>query len=161
MRRKLSAFIVFLVLWLVLTGFNLEELVVGAGVSLILSLLVGQVIGYDLKVKDLLTLVKYVVLYMPLFIFKLIQANLQMAKIVLDPKLPIKPGFVTIKTGLKRDISKLSLANSITLTPGTLSVDLAEDTLLIHWVQVNGDNEEAMKEEICGSFEKTLGGIFE
>lgn len=82
-------------------------------------------------------------------------------KIVLTPKLPINPGFVVVKTGLKKDISKLSLANAITLTPGTLSVDLVEDEVLIHWVTMTEGSQSDHRDVISKDFEKTLGGIFE
>lgn len=160
MRRFLSAFIVFYVLWIALSGVAVEELIVGAVVALLLSFVVGHLTDYHFDGKTPLSTIKYIFMYIPLFIVKLIQANLDMAKIVLSKDLPIKPGFVILKTSLKKDISKLSLANSITLTPGTLSVDIKDEEVLIHWVKVEG-SEDQQKEAIAGAFEKQLGGIFE
>jgi len=161
MKKTLSAFVVFYVLWLVLGGLHVQELMTGAVVSLALALIIGKVVNYEFGPETILVGVKYVVVFMPLFIWKLIQANLQMARIVLSPSLPIKPGFVVVKTALKKDIAKLSLANAITLTPGTLSIDVADDEVLIHWVDVQGGTPEDQGKAIAGSFEKTLGGIFE
>ena len=160
MRRFLSAFIVFYVLWIALSGVAVEELIVGAVVALLLSFVVGHLTDYHFDGRTPLSTIKYIFMYIPLFIVKLIQANLDMAKIVLSKDLPIKPGFVILKTSLKKDISKLSLANSITLTPGTLSVDIKDEEVLIHWVKVEG-SEDQQKEAIAGAFEKQLGGIFE
>ena len=159
MRRFLSAFIVFYVLWIALSGVAVEELIVGAVVALLLSFVVGHLTDYHFDGRTPLSTIKYIFMYIPLFIVKLIQANLDMAKIVLSKDLPIKPGFVILKTSLKKDISKLSLANSITLTPGTLSVDIKDEEVLIHWVKVEG-SEDQQKEAIAGAFEKQLGGIF-
>jgi len=161
MKKTVSAFVVFYVLWLVLAGINLQELIAGAVVSLVLAVVLGNVVNYELNVGTILTAVKFTVMYIPLFIWKLILANFQMAKIVLSPVLPINPGFVVIKTGLTKDIAKLSLANSITLTPGTLSIDVDEDEVLIHWVDVQGEDEAEYMAQISKSFEKSLGGIFE
>lgn len=161
MKKTVSAFIVFYILWLVLAGVNLQELIAGALVSMLLAVVVGRVVNYEFGPNTIMAVVKYTFLYIPLFVWKLILANLQMAKIVLSPSLPIKPGFVVLKTGLKKDISKLSLANSITLTPGTLSVDMDEDEILVHWVSVEGDDPAEQQKLISKDFEKSLGGIFE
>lgn len=63
---------------------------------------------------------------------EIIQANIQVAKIVLNPKMPISPTLVEFKTNVKSDFTKVVLANSITLTPGTLTIDLEGDVFLIH-----------------------------
>lgn len=161
MKKLVSTFIVFYALWLLLAGITTEELILGAVVSLLLAALVARLVSYEFGFSVVLQLVKYVVLFVPLFIWKLILANLHIAKIVLTPKLPINPGFVVVKTGLKKDISKLSLANAITMTPGTLSVDVAEDEVLIHWVTVKEGTASEHRDEISKDFEKQLGGIFE
>ena len=61
-------------------------------------------------------------------------------------------------TNLKSDFSKLILANSITLTPGTLSLDIEEDGVLVHWVNVKGETEQDYKKNISQGFENILGG---
>jgi multicomponent Na+:H+ antiporter subunit E len=68
---------------------------------------------------------------------------------------------VEVETDLKGEISKLTLANSITLTPGTLTVDIGEDRLLVHWIDKKTSEPERIREEISGKFEKRIGGIFE
>lgn len=161
MKKMVSTFIVFYALWLALAGVAVSELITGALVSLVLAVLVSRLVSYDFGPVVILQTFKYVVLFIPLFIWKLILANLQMARIVLSPKLPINPGFVVLKTGLKKDISKLSLANAITLTPGTLSVDVAEDEVLVHWVTMKEGTASEHRDEISKAFEKSLGRIFE
>jgi len=75
--------------------------------------------------------------------------------------MPIKPGIVAIKTGLKSDIAKLFLANSITLTPGTFTLDILGDKLLIHWINVKGKDIDEATGIIGKKFEKYLKEIFE
>ena len=160
MRKFISAFLVLWVIWIALSGFVLTEIIAGFVVALLLAAVIKKFVPYEFSLDLPVRLVKFVFIYIPLFVYKLVVANLQVARIVLSPSLPLNPGFVKIKTGLKGDVAKLTLANSITLTPGTLSVDVKEDEVFVHWVDVKGDSEEVQKQEICGSFEKVLGGIF-
>jgi multicomponent Na+:H+ antiporter subunit E len=74
--------------------------------------------------------------------------------------LPIKPGIVVIKTELKNDLAKMILANSITLTPGTFTLDINNDKLLIHWINVKTDNTDEATKLIGERFEKYLKIIF-
>jgi multicomponent Na+:H+ antiporter subunit E len=76
--------------------------------------------------------------------------------------MPIHPGIVKIKTSLKTDSGITALANSITLTPGTLTVDLTDDGYLyIHWINVKSDEVEAATQLIAEKFEWYLKKIFE
>ena len=86
-----------------------------------------------------------------------------MAYIVLHPLLPIKPGIVKVKTKLKSDSALTMLANSITLTPGTLTVDIDEknQVLYVHWIDVKATDIEETTEDVGGRFEKLLEEIFE
>ncbi|MDG6221139.1 MAG: Na+/H+ antiporter subunit E [Candidatus Thermoplasmatota archaeon] len=91
------------------------------------------------------------------FIFAMAKANLDVAYRVITGK--IRPGIVRIETGLKNDLEVLMLANSITLTPGTLTVDVDDETndLFIHWINVEKGQEKKAKVEsakVCGSFPK-------
>ncbi|HZA54319.1 MAG TPA: Na+/H+ antiporter subunit E [Candidatus Udaeobacter sp.] len=70
--------------------------------------------------------------YFGWLIYEIVQSNLQVAYIVLHPKLPIKPGLLRFRTRLRSPVGQLILANSITLTPGTITVDLTEGTYLVH-----------------------------
>ena len=72
----------------------------------------------------------------------------------------INPKVVKIKTKLKSKFARALLANSITLTPGTVTVDLHEDELLVHWLSVRADDQRKSAEIIKGSVEKQLGRIF-
>ena len=74
--------------------------------------------------------------------------------------MPIKPGIVVIKTELKNDLAKMILANSITLTPGTFTLDINNDKLLIHWINVKTDNTDEATKLIGERFEKYLKIIF-
>jgi multicomponent Na+:H+ antiporter subunit E len=70
--------------------------------------------------------------YMAHLVQNIVVANIHVARIVLDPKLPISPGFILVKTKLEKDLSRILYANSITLTPGTITINLVKDRLLVH-----------------------------
>lgn len=84
------------------------------------------------------------------FLVALVQANLDVAMRVITGK--INPGIVRIPTGLASDGALTLLANSITLTPGTLTVDANDESreLYVHWINVTTDEPKAS--DICGTF---------
>lgn len=94
--------------------------------------------------------------YIPVFLWEMIKANLQIAYIVLHPKLPIAPRILRARTRLSSDAGKMLLANSITLTPGTLTVDVENDELLIHCVRPDAE-QEADPQRLLHPFEDHIG----
>jgi len=99
--------------------------------------------------------IKFIFIYVPVLIFQMIKANFEMAGIVLNPKLSINPGFVKKKTILDKDanLEKLIVASSITLTPGTLTIDVQDDCYIIHTVLKHKYEKER---EIVSTFDKLL-----
>jgi len=63
---------------------------------------------------------------------EIVKANFVVAMIVLNPKMPISPGLIVLKVTLKKNLPRVAYANSITMTPGTITVDLEGDRLLVH-----------------------------
>ena len=96
----------------------------------------------------------FILAYLPRFFFEMAKANFDVAYRVITGK--IRPGIVKISPGLKSDLSLMVLANSITLTPGTLTVDVdKERNLYIHWINVKDEIIEKLPEEckaICSTF---------
>ncbi len=101
--------------------------------------------------------------YLPIFTWECVKANLDVAYRVGHPDLPINPGIVKVKTSLKSDTGLTFLANSITLTPGTLTVDVdqEEGVLYIHWIDVKDKDVEKATKLIVDKFEHILKRIFE
>jgi len=100
--------------------------------------------------------------YIPVFFYYCVKANLDVVYRVLHPKMPINPGIVKVRTKLKSESAITALCNSITLTPGTLSVDLTDDGYIyIHWINVTSQDTKKATEEIVTKFEKILERIFE
>ncbi len=154
-------FVILLIIWLLLTSsFHWQELLVGILVSMVLALLLHKRYS-ELGLPPLgLKRIVWSIVYVAVLFKEIIVANIDVAYRVIHPKMPIKPGIVVIKTGLRQDIAKLILANSITLTPGTFTLDILEDRILIHWINVRSE-ETAEATRIVGErFEKYLRVIF-
>ncbi len=154
-------FVLSVIIWLCLTSsLALEELVTGIGISFILAMfLVGTYYKLNLPPFSLKRF-GYFLMYIFVLFKEIVKANFDVAYRVIHPKMPIKPGIVVIKTNLKQDIAKLILANSITLTPGTFTLDIIGDKLLIHWINVKSDDMERTTNIIGKKFEKYLKEIF-
>jgi multicomponent Na+:H+ antiporter subunit E len=148
-------------LWLALSSkLNLSELICGALVCLITSLFGAHMYSKlglpPLSIKRILFLLVYLIV----LFWEVIKANFDVAYRVIHPKMPIKPGIVIIKTHLKSDIAKMILANSITLTPGTFTLDIIGDELLVHWINVKAEDIDGATSLIGHRFEKYLRVIF-
>lgn len=162
---RLSKYILTLIslfiLWILLTStLAWEELTAGLIFSAFIALF-----GYSYFTEKRfsgITLKKifYFLLYIPVFFWEMIKANFDVAYRVVHPKMPIRPGIVQIKTNLKSDIAKLILGNSITLTPGTLTIEIVKDNLLIHWINVRTEDIDQATDIIGKRFEKYLKVIF-
>jgi len=148
-----------LVVWLTLT-FNgsmwgADEIIAGVLLSL-----AGGAAGRKVFVKDFKMANPkrwlFFIAYLGPFFYQLAKANFDVAYRVITGK--INPGIVKMSPGLKSDTALTFLANSITLTPGTLSIDTDEErNLYVHWINVD---EEALKEmprpckPVCSTFPK-------
>jgi multicomponent Na+:H+ antiporter subunit E len=95
------------------------------------------------------------------FLNALIQANLRMAKTVLSPKLVLRPAVIGVPLDLRSDAAITILMNLITLTPGTLSLDVSSDrkVLFVHAIWV--EDEEKFRLNIKEGFEKRVKELFE
>ncbi len=99
------------------------------------------------------------------FVWELIKANVDVARRALSPRLPINPGIVKIETDLKSEYAQSALANSITLTPGTITLDIAEEKgktyYYIHWIDVAEEDIKGASNAIAGTLEKWVRRIWE
>jgi multicomponent Na+:H+ antiporter subunit E len=150
-------FVTLLLFWVLLNGsLAVDVLLVGTVAAAVIAFLFrGHLAWFSelrLTPQALLTTLAYVVYYLK----ALVSSNLNVAAIVLSPDLPVNPGIVTVRTKLKTAMGRMLLANSITLTPGTLTVDMEGDLLHIHWVTVDSPDIEVATQAIVAGFERYL-----
>ncbi|MFH1360625.1 MAG: Na+/H+ antiporter subunit E [Candidatus Omnitrophota bacterium] len=165
MKKKITLFIIAFFTWCLLSWVpDWQHLSVGVFVALFVSLITGDLF---IQRPDLLKHPKryfyFFFVYMPVFTWEVLKANIDVAYRVLHPQLPIHPGIVKVKTSLQSDTALTFLANSITLTPGTMSVDIDRDNgiLYIHWIDVKAKDTETATKIIVERFEKILKMIFD
>ncbi|ADL12613.1 Na+/H+ antiporter subunit E [Acetohalobium arabaticum] len=147
-------FLLFL-FWFLLSGsFNFFSIVIGLILSYLIFNLSIRFFGNELEFwyrpRQLLLLTNFFVS----LISEIIKANLNMAWIIINPKLPVSPGIVKFKTGLKSDLAKVILANTITLTPGTLTIDINGDEFIVHIIA-----KESIEGLLSNELEKLLSEI--
>ncbi len=154
--RYFALAVVLAILWLLLSGFfDKTVLLVFGALTVLFSIALSHRAGM-LDSEGIPTKVFPGILgYMVWLTFEIGKANLIVAKQVFSPNL--SPKMIRVKTDQKSDIGKVIFANSVTLTPGTVSVDLADGSLLIHALTEDLAEEEpilAMGERVC-KFDRT------
>ncbi len=159
--RFLYSWVVFFIVWLAFTtSLAPAEVITGAVVSLILAAISYETFtGWGFKGIKLSNL-WWSVVYVINFIWLMVKANFNVAKIVLTPSLPINPGIVEFETKLTNPYAKMVLANSITLTPGTFTVDVVDNKYYIHWLDVTTTDPQEVYKEIAEPFERILLKMF-
>ena len=163
----LSTFVVCFAFWILLTwSFTVQELAAGAVVSMAVALFsarffIHEKAGWFFNPAKFFRLLGYWLFTFPV---ELIKANVDMAKRCFTGCRNINPGIVKVPVGLKSDYGQAALANSITLTPGTITMDIAEQDgqtyYYIHWIDVTASGTEA-GDAIKGNLEKGLKGVWE
>ena len=172
----LATAIMLYIFWLLLTGqivaifrgdASVQVLIAGVAVSLIVALFTSRFFIHNsafwlFNPVKLLTMIFYGLV---IFMWELLKANWDVARRALSPKLKVNPGIVKVPTGLKEDYALSMLANSITLTPGTITMDIADQDgktwYYIHWIDVQTQDPEAAGDAIKGTMEKWIRRIWE
>lgn len=167
MRRTIYFVLAFIVWVLVAWPFgdgrvDLQIVIAGLLASFLVAILFHEILPKEHHVFISPVRVFWFLVYVPVFFYYVVRANFDVVYRALHPAMPIKPGIVKIKTNLKTDSAITALANSITLTPGTLTVDLTDDGYLyVHWINVKTDDVEQATQLISQRFEWFLRKIFE
>ena len=141
-------------LWLILSA-NLQtsNILIGLAISSAIAFLYIKMFQHQ---KFEMINPFWLLIYIITLFKNLILSNLQITKRVLSKDMKLNPAIVSVKTELKSDWKKLLLANSITLTPGTLTLDIQEDILYIHTIECK---DIELKQKITAEFENIIQKI--
>ena len=141
--RLIATALVFALVWVLWSG-HFEPLILGFGaVSVTLTIFIAK----RLKVLDEegepmgLFLIRFPV-FLGWLIGEVIQANFAVARIILNPRLPIGSHLIRLRASQKTDLGKVIHANTITITPGTVSLDLHDDIILVHALDPSLANQD-------------------
>jgi len=164
-RGRITVFILSFLVWMALTMGGLQEAAAGIVVAAVVAAVAGRFIfipGAPAR-RDILSRTFFSFRYFFIFLWEMIKANIHVASIVLHPKCPIKPGIVKIRTRLTKDAAITVLGNSITLTPGTFTIDVNPEKkeLYIHCIEVRSLDIAENSQAIGAKFESLLREVFE
>ncbi|WP_373058534.1 Na+/H+ antiporter subunit E [Zunongwangia sp. H14] len=153
MKNRFVSNLLLTLVWVALTGnFNFANYLFG----FVLSFIILRVITRGSGTAKYFTIVPRIIVFILYFFYELIKANLQVAYEVITPHYRMKPGIVKIPLDVKSNIGITLLANLISLTPGTLSLDVSNDrkVLYVHAMYIN-DRQEFI-DSIKNGFEKRI-----
>jgi len=173
-RNPLSIIVVSLLLLSIYLMFampsleNLSmEITLGVASSILIAVLISDLIVKNpkksLDVVRWFWAIAYILYY---FFIAETRAHIDVAKRILNPKMPIRPGIVAVPHDLKTDYGVVAVANSITNTPGTVVVDLktgenGSGMYFVHWIDVKTTDPEMCRRLISEKFEQFVKKIFE
>ena len=163
-----ATFVVCFAFWVLLTwSFTMQELIAGGVVSLAVALFSARFFIHEKAFWFANTAKLFSGLFYWIFIFpvELVKANVNMAKIRFGGCKKINPGIVKVPVDLKSDYGQAALANSITLTPGTITMETAEEDgqnyFYIHWIDVTAPSGKEAGDAIKGTLEKGLRRVWQ
>lgn len=149
--RYILVFLSLFLLWLILSG-HLEPLILGFGVF---SCALVTFLAWRMDREDHYHFPVHLSWRTPAYLFwiigEIVKANVNVTRIILDPKLPISPIIVPFRAKMKSDFYRVIYANSITLTPGTITTGTDGEILRVHaltWQNVDGREEDEMAHRI-------------
>ena len=134
MHSAQSAFLLFFLAWIIFNGnLTLEIALFGVVIALGMFAFICKFMDYSIhKELRFYKLVPVFLQYIFLLVKEIVQANLTVCRMILSRKEIMEPVIVHVHTNLKTETARVILANSITLTPGTITVSLTDDDLLVH-----------------------------
>ncbi len=151
MYRIISLNILLFAIWLLWSGHYTPLLLSFGVLSCLLSVYLCQRMGIiDPEGHPVHLLIGFA-LYIPWLAWSLLRANIDVARCILTPSLPISPRLIRVKASQKTHLGQVIYANSITLTPGTVSVDVEEGAITVHAL-----TRDAASEIIAGEMDRRV-----
>jgi multicomponent Na+:H+ antiporter subunit E len=152
-RWPLTGFVLAL-LWLFVRGVEptpvrlTEEFLIGLAVGVPLAFSIRRFYAPSTPIARTIRVAPYAVLYLGAFLWELLTANVDVAKRVLAPSMPINPAVFEVPLRVQTDAAITTIANSITLTPGTLTMDYDYETNTLYVHSIDGSDREAVLDPI-------------
>jgi len=157
--RYIITFVILFSCWIIWSGvFDAWHLTLGVISCFIVTYISSDLLFEREKFsgKDRVEVIRFIV-YLPWLMYQIILANIHVAYLVLSFKTPIQPSLITFPTKLKKGISLLTFANSITLTPGTITADIRGGGYYV----VHALDRKVADDLLTGDMEDRVAHIFE
>ncbi|WP_244196088.1 Na+/H+ antiporter subunit E [Paraburkholderia susongensis] len=160
-RGMLGLWVVLFVIWMITNAsLAIEPALVGLAITFVIAHVFASSSEAWRRFRLTPCALYHFLAYSATFIVELARANLNMMAYVYSPRINIKPGIVKVRTRLKSPLGRLALANSIALTPGSLVMDVRDDILFIHWLDVKTTDIDEATQILVAPFEKHLEKVF-
>lgn len=154
--RFVATFIIMFGFWLLLSGhYDLFHIGIGVLCCGLVSHVSHDLLFANPRAGDMRVIVKRFFIYVPWLLYQIVMSNLHVVRLALGPKSLIDPKIIQFKTKLESDISMVTLANSITLTPGTITVDVKDGVYYVHAV-----SKKVAEDLMTGEMEDKIAHIF-
>jgi multicomponent Na+:H+ antiporter subunit E len=156
--RKVYTFFIMMGFWILLSGkFDLFHLTLGVISSALVSFISADLFMYNPEASNRLATGFRFLLYVPWLLYQIVLSTMHVTFLAMHPKMKelIDPTIVTFKTKLKTDLAKVALANSITLTPGTITIRIEGQVFYVHAIS------RKAAAGLPGEMEDRLAKVFE
>ncbi len=167
MRQKISSFILIFIVWIIFAGrISLDVVMIGVIASLLTTVLFGQMLfrssNRKFNLTESLHKILLIIMFIPVFFYEAVKSAVEVSTYIFKKDISFSPGIVKVKTKLTNVTAITILANLITLTPGTLTLDFdrSDRAYYIHWIDVKTREEAEARKEIIEKFENWLDVIF-
>ncbi|MFD1646801.1 Na+/H+ antiporter subunit E [Haloarchaeobius litoreus] len=156
-RRYATVFALSYLFYLAIGGFvGGLDLLTGAFSAAVVALALSSVSFVDAPTRRrTVPRVARTVAFLPVLLWEVAKANVALAVVILHPRLPIDPSVDALETDTREDLERMVLANSITLTPGTLTVDVQDRTFLVH--SLTAESRESLE---SGRLQRLVSWVF-
>ncbi|MBW2485367.1 MAG: Na+/H+ antiporter subunit E [Deltaproteobacteria bacterium] len=156
--RYIYTFLIMMGFWVLLSGkFDLFHLTLGVLSSALVSYLSADILMHDTGKKDRLAIAFRFLAYIPWLLYQIVLSTIHVSFLALHPRMldNIDPTIVTFKSRLQSNVARVALANSITLTPGTITIRVEGDIFYVHAIS------RKAAAGLPGEMEDRLASVFE
>ena len=154
--KFISTFIILLGFWLLLSGhYDVFHITLGMLCCALISYLSYDLMFANPRAGDMRVIVKRFFMYIPWLLYQIALSNFHVARLALGSRKLLYPEIIKFKAKLESDISMVALANSITLTPGTITVDVRDGVFYVHAV-----SKKVAEDLMTGEMEDRIAHIF-
>lgn len=150
--------------WCFLHGaINLPNFLIGLVLGFLVIRPFRQLYDIDEQASysDFIRRIPKIARYLSMLIVEIIKASIVVAKIVLQPKIDIHPGIIAVPVRTTKDVSITAIANTITLTPGTLTIDVSDDRSALYVHSIDVSDPKGLSDSIRDDLEEYVLEAFE
>ncbi len=153
--RRPAVVVILFAFWLLLSGhYDLFHLSLGLICSLLVALVSHDLLIENINGSKRIRKTGRFISYVAWLIYQIVLANLHVAYLILKPK-AIDPEIIRFKTRLKSQFSMVTLGNSITLTPGTITMDIIDGEFHVHAL-----SKKVADDLLSGEMERRVAHVF-